>query len=256
MYADSHAHLGDEKLFVSIESLLERAREAGVSHIVSIATDRLTLQRGKMIQEQAPHVLLAGATPPHDVALLGEKDFSCFAESAYQKELIAIGETGLDYYYAHSPRELQQEFLRRYLRLAKETALPVIIHCREAFSDLFAILDQEYSGYLGILHCFTGTQEEANELVARGWMVSFSGIVTFKKNFSLQEVAASLPLSHLLVETDAPYLAPQSRRGHCNEPAYLPEIVAWIAHLKGISTDEVAAATKKNLLRLLGLLGE
>lgn len=256
MYTDSHAHLGDEKLFVSIERVLERAHEAGVSHIVSIATDQLTLQRGKMIQEQAPHVLLAGSTPPHDVALLGEKDFSCFAESAYQKELIAIGETGLDYYYAHSPRELQQEFLRRYLRLAKETALPVIIHCREAFSDLFAILDQEYSGYLGILHCFTGTQEEANELVARGWMVSFSGIVTFKKSFSLQEVAASLPLSHLLVETDAPYLAPQSRRGQCNEPAYLPEIVAWIAHLKGISTDEVAAATKKNLLRLLGLLGE
>lgn len=256
MYADSHAHLGDEKLFGSIEGVLERAKKAGVVHIVSIATDRLTLQRSKTIQAQAPHVFLAGATPPHDVALLGEQDFSCFAESAHHKELIAIGETGLDYYYAYSPKELQQEFLRRYLRLAKETALPVIIHCREAFCDLFAILDQEYSGYPGILHCFTGTQEEANELIGRGWMVSLSGIVTFKKSHSLHEVAASLPLSQLLVETDAPYLAPQSRRGDSNEPAYLPEIVAWIAHLKGISVEDVAAATKNNLLRLLGLLGE
>ncbi len=253
MYADSHAHLGDEKLFASIEDILERAKNAGVAHIVSIATDRLTWERGTRIRAQAPQVVLAGATTPHDVALLGESDFSCFAEAAHNQELVAIGETGLDYYYTHSPKELQQEFLRRYLRLAKETSLPVIIHCRDAFSDLFAILDQEYEGCRGILHCFTGTQEEANELLARNWMLSFSGIVTFKKSLALQQVAASIPLSQLLVETDAPYLAPQSKRGQINEPAYLRETVAYIAQLKGVSLEEVAQVTRENLQCLLGL---
>lgn len=254
MYTDSHAHLGDEKLFPCIDEILGRAKEAGLGHIISIATDRPTLQRSQSIQKKHPQVVVAGATTPHDVMTLGESDFSCFAEAACRKEIIAIGETGLDYHYAHSPQALQQEFLRRYLRLAKETALPVIIHCREAFSDLFRILDQEYAEGTGILHCFTGTLHEAEELVTRGWMISFSGIVTFKKSHALQEVAASVPLSQLLVETDAPYLAPQSKRGQVNEPSYLPETVAYLAQLKGIPVAEVARATTLNLQRLLGLL--
>ena len=156
---------------------------------------------------------------------------------------------GLDYHYDHSPRQLQQQFLRRYLALATSCKLPVIIHCRDAFEDLFRILDESYQG-LGVLHCFTGSVEEACEVVARGWYVSFSGIVTFKRSEALREAAAAVPLERILIETDAPYLAPQSRRGQQNEPAYIPEVAAVLAEVQGVSAEAIARASFDNATRL------
>ncbi len=168
-----------------------------------------------------------------------------------------MGETGLDYHYEHSNRSIQQQFLVRYLHFALECNLPVIIHCREAFTDLFTLLDAEYQlkGKLapGVLHCFTGTMAEAEEVLKRGWMLSLSGIVTFKKSLELQQVAREIPLEQLLIETDTPYLAPQKYRGKPNEPAYLVETASFIASLKGLSVEEVAAVTTSNAQKIFHL---
>jgi TatD DNase family protein len=254
MYFDSHAHLTSDAVYPDLEALLARAQAAGVNHVVNICTDVLTLERGLSLAKTHPWIYQAGATTPHDVEKEGEQVFEVFAQCARNGQLHAIGETGLDYYYEHSNREIQKKFLRRYLHLALECKLPVIIHCREAFSDFFEILDAEYGvdGRIGpgVLHCFTGTMSEAEEVIKRGWMLSLSGIVTFKKSIELHEVAKVIPLENLLIETDTPYLAPQKHRGKINEPAYVTETAAFIAGLKGISVEELAMATSTNACRL------
>lgn len=242
-YIDSHAHL-TSTVYPEVDAILQRAKEAAVSTIVNICTDPLTLERGLALQKRYPWVYNTAATTPHDVETEGEACFEVIAKHARQGDLVAVGETGLDYHYEHSNRDIQKHFLRRYLNLANECQLPVVIHCREAFFDLFTILE-EYP-VLGVLHCFTGTPEEANQVIAHGWYLSLSGIVTFKKSDSLRQVARQVPLDRLLIETDTPYLAPQSRRGKQNEPAFLPETAACIAAERGISLEELAQATAKN----------
>jgi TatD DNase family protein len=249
---DTHAHLTSLELLPNLDSLLETAKHAGVWHILNICTDPHSLKEGIALEKRAPWIRNAGATTPHDVGKEGEACFELFASAARSRQLIAIGETGLDYHYEHSAKKVQQEFLVRYLHLALECQLPVIFHCREAFSDLFAITDQEYKkGAPAILHCFTGTTEEAKEGVERGWMVSLSGIITFKKSESLREVARQTPMEHLLIETDAPYLAPQTKRGQMNEPAFIFETLHCLADLKGMSPDACARCLTENAKRIL-----
>ncbi len=193
------------------------------------------------------------ATTPHDVDKEGEKAFPFMESAARSGALVAVGETGLDYHHYAETKELQKKFLRRYLALAKECHLPVIIHCREAFSDLFHILDEAGSELPGVLHCFTGTHAEAKEVIDRGWYLSLSGIVTFKKSQQLQEIAREVPLSQLLIETDAPYLAPDPYRGKQNEPAYLLSTAQFIANLRGLSLADLASATSHNARTLFNL---
>jgi TatD DNase family protein len=250
---DSHAHLTSDEVYPEIDSVLARAQEAGVSALINICTDAVTLERGLLLRKRVPWVYNVASTTPHDVATEGEKLFDLMAGHARSGDLVAVGETGLDSHYTHSPKELQQEFLRRYLRLALECRLPVVIHCREAFSDLFRILDEEYAGAPGVLHCFTGTLEEAKRVLERGWAISLSGIVTFKKSTALREIIPHIPLQQLLIETDTPYLAPQSKRGQQNEPAFLPEIAALVAFVKGVSVEEVVQATSQNARNLFKL---
>lgn len=250
MLLDSHAHLTSPAIFDQIESVLTRAQQAGVKAIINICTDLLSLKHGLALYQQHPWIYQAAATTPHDVEKEGEQVFETIAAVARQGQLKAVGETGLDYHYEHSARPLQKQFLRRYLHLALECQLPVIIHCREAFKDFFEILDAEYQNHgrhaPGVLHCFTGTMAEAEEVLKRGWMLSLSGIVTFKKSTQLQEVARQVPLNQLLIETDAPYLAPQKHRGQPNEPAFLKETALFIAALRNISFEELAEATARN----------
>lgn len=258
MLTDSHAHLTSLALYEQVDELLERAKCQGVTTIVNICTDVLSLERGLELSKKYPWVYQAAATTPHDVEKEGEQVFAAIAECAKNGLLKAVGETGLDYFYEHSAKEIQKDFLRRYLHLALECHLPVIIHCREAFADFFEILDSEYcfNGVHapGVLHCFTGSIEEADEVIKRGWYISLSGIVTFKKSQILQEVAKRVPLSHLLIETDAPYLAPMPYRGKQNEPGFLKETAAFIATLRGISLDELAQATTENARKLFKIL--
>lgn len=252
-FVDSHAHLTSDTLYPQVDALLSRAKTAGLSAVVNICTNTETLQRGLLLSKKYPWVYNAAATTPHDVATEGENVFSFMEQHALQGHLIAVGETGLDYYYHHSPIDTQKHFLKRYLKLALKSHLPVIIHCREAFTDLFHILDTEYmvAGHHGpgVLHCFTGNLSEAAEVIKRGWYLSLSGILTFKKSETLRAVAKMVPLDRLLVETDAPYLAPQSRRGSTNEPSFLPETIQAIANAKDIGMDDVASATLANAER-------
>lgn len=254
---DSHAHLTSDAVFGDVDSVLERADKAGVKSIINICTDVNEMVRGIELSKRYPWVFNAAATTPHDVEKQGEADFDFIAKEARHGGLVAVGETGLDYHYEHSKVDIQKHFLRRYLQLALECHLPVIIHCREAFADFFTILDEEYvvqgKHAPGVLHCFTGTLAEARQVLDRGWYLSLSGIVTFKKSFEVQEVAKMVPLNQLLIETDTPYLAPQSHRGKPNEPTFVLETALFIAKLKGISLDEVIQATSVNARTLFSL---
>ncbi len=251
MYTDSHAHLTSDALFPEVSALLERAVAAQVQPIINICTDEITLQRGLELSKKYPFVYNSAATTPHDVDKEGESFFPQVVK--HVKDLVAIGETGLDYHYSYSAPETQKKFLRRYLELALKAELPVIIHCREAFTDFFEIIDADYRHAPGVLHCFTGTLREAEEVIKRGWYLSLSGIATFKKSQELREVAKITPLNQLLIETDAPYLAPQSKRGRQNEPSYLPETAQTLADAKGISIADLTKATTENAKKLFKL---
>lgn len=254
-YFDSHAHLCHEQIYPLVDSVAERSQTQGVANILNICTNVDTLHKGLALKEKYPWIYTAAATTPHDAEKEGEAVFPTIAHHARNGELNAIGETGLDYHYYQETAEVQQHFLRRYFRLALECKLPVVIHCRDAFADFFKILDEEYmlngKHAPGVLHCFTGTLAEAMEVIKRGWFVSFSGIITFKKSFELREVVKHVPLEQLLIETDAPYLAPQSWRGKLNEPGYLPETAAAVAAAKGLSEEKVALETAANAFRFL-----
>lgn len=220
MLFDTHAHLTWGDTYDKLPEILKRAKQTGVEKIVNICTDEETLNRGLRMSEE--WIYQAGATTPHDVEELGEKDFPHFEKAAKEGKLIAIGETGLDYFYEHSNRALQKKFLTRYFHLALETKLPTIIHCRDAFADLFEIADNEYREKGApapcLMHCFTGTWEEAKKALDRNWPISASGIITFKKSEALREVFRKVPLSHIVIETDTPYLAPQGEA----DPMSLP----------------------------------
>ncbi len=167
-------------------------------------------------------------------------------KKAHEGKLVAIGETGLDYHYQHSPIFTQKAYLVRYFALALAAKLPIIFHCRDAFKDLFELSDHHYQGRPAVLHCFTGTLEEAKACLERGWMISISGIITFKKSALLREVAAYVPLDRLFIETDTPYLAPETKRGKANEPSFIDETAKALAQVKGISIEQVAEATARN----------
>lgn len=252
---DSHAHLSSDELFQSADAIIQRAKEAGVQKIININTDKKTFERGLKLKESYPDFIEnTAATTPHDVNKLGEADFPLFESAAKQGQLIAIGETGLDYYYEHSDRDLQKKFLRRYLKLAKETSLPVIFHCRadEAFIDLFDIAS-EYLPFKAILHCFTGNREQALQCVKNGWYISMSGIVTFKRSDDLRAVLKQTPMTQIVIETDAPYLAPQSVRGRVNESCYVHEVLQTVSDCYELPVDVVAKQILENTVHALEL---
>ena len=252
-YIDTHAHLTSEQLLPQLSSLLQRAKHAQVEAIINICTDAASLQAGLSLVSQDPAVFHTAATTPHDVETEGEAFFPLVERAAREKKLVAIGETGLDYFYEHSQRALQQHLLSRYFALAQSVGLPLIFHCRGAFSDLFAMADEQYRGLPALLHCFTGTWEEAQGVLDRGWLLSISGIVTFKKSEALRAVVRQVPLEQLVIETDAPYLAPQTHRGKINEPAFVPEVAQCIAAIKEIPLPEVARVTRANALHFFAL---
>jgi len=246
MYIDSHAHLSSEELFPKWKELQQRAHMAGIEAIVNICTDELSLQQGRKLQGGSLPVYLTAATTPHDVEKEGDSFFPLVEQAAHHQELIAIGETGLDYYYEHSPKELQKEHLLRYFHLSVQTNLPIIFHCRNAFADLFSLSDLSYAKKPALIHCFTGTIEEAKQALDRGWYLSFSGILTFKKSENLRQVAKYAPLDRILIETDAPFLAPQTKRGKENEPSFLPETAYTLSLVKDLPLDTLAEQLKAN----------
>lgn len=256
---DTHAHLTCETLLPQADRLVEEALQAGVLRILVIATDSTSLKEGCKLQQRWPDVVrVAAARTPHDIFEGDEAFYQEVLDAALTGQLVAIGETGLDLYNAETPLSMQQMWMRRYLKLAQETKLPVVLHCRNAFKELFAILDEVYQeedggyGKGGVLHCFTGNTAEAHEVIKRGFYLSLSGILTYKKSEELRLTAKELPLSQLLIETDSPYLAPQSHRGKVNCPAYVAETALYLAQVHGIPNSEVQRITSANALKLFG----
>ncbi len=260
---DAHLHLSDDAFIEDIDAVLQRACDAGLSVLVNVTTTEEELRRSFSYEEKNLPLRFChvAGTPPQDAQESIDSHIRYFAQCARAGKLSAIGEVGLDYLCIQSEAEKarQQEVLRTYLELALETSLPLVVHCRGAFNDFFSILDQWYcrekTAVPGMLHCFTGTQEEAQELIARGWFVSISGIATFKNAADLREMFAQLPMEHLLLETDAPFLAPTPFRGKRNEPAYIAKTLEVIAGIKKLPVEACAEMFLQNTLRFLRIHG-
>lgn len=261
MLIDSHAHLDVPQYDADREAVIARAREAGVDLILEICGSDVakgSLDVGIRLAEDYPFIYAAVGLHPHEASLWDDALESKLLDLSRRPKVIGWGEIGLDYYYDHSPRDRQREVFRRQLELALERRLPVIIHTRDAEDDTITILRQSWaekggSGIGGIIHCFTGARKLADAALEMGFLVSFSGVVTFRNAGDLREVARAVPLEKLLVETDCPYLAPQPYRGKRNEPAYVVETAAFLARLKEISPDHLARITTANFLRLFRL---
>jgi TatD DNase family protein len=253
---DTHCHLADRKLDGDLEGVLQRAADAGVGTIVSVGAisslevDRRTIE----IAESHPHIYAAIGVHPHDAKDCDTSRIGALRDLAQSKKVVAIGESGLDFHYMHSPVEAQEAALRRHLELAAELALPIVIHCRNAEERLVAIVREVgLPARGGVIHCFTGNREAACEFVALGFHISFSGIVTFRNAREVQDAAPTVPDHRVMVETDAPYLAPEPYRGKRNEPAYVRRTLEVLASLRGIEVDRLAMITSENARRLFGL---
>jgi len=250
-FIDAHAHLTHEES-EGLPEQLTRAKEANISAIINICCDLQDLLRGLELakQSEAPKIYTVASLTPHDAAKDDAAFFLEIKKAIKNNLLAAVGETGLDYYYNLAPKEVQISSFCRYRDLAQESKLPLVIHCRDAFDDICKILDpaKELKGVM--LHCFTGSVDEARRAINRGWYISLSGIVTFPKSVALQEVAKFVPLDRLLIETDSPYLSPQGYRGQKNEPSFLLATAKKVADLKEISLDELAESTTQNVKRL------
>lgn len=254
MIFDSHAHLNFDQFSEEewVETL-ERAYSSNVKAIVDVATDPHSFRRSLSIPKGPVSLYRAAATTPHDLKTNDDPFFSKVEEAVEKNLLIAIGETGLDYFHSPHTKNHQQKVFERYIELSKKSSLPLIIHCRDAFEDLFTILLEQKLFSPNVLHCFTGTKEDAKKLLDMGWYISFSGIVTYPKSDELRKIVQFVPLDRLLVETDSPYLAPQPKRGKRNEPSFLRYTVETIAKVKNLSFEQIAKETFDNTCRIFAL---
>jgi TatD DNase family protein len=248
---DSHAHLEGAQFDEDRGAVLERARAAGVEAILAIGSGTSPAERidaAIPFAEQHDWIYATVGIHPHDASAATEAHFAALAELAKHPRVIAWGEMGLDYYYDHSPRDVQQQVFRRQLALARAAKQPIVIHCREAWPDCLAILEEDWapSGLGGIFHCFTATMDEARRGLDMGFMISFAGNITYPKMQHLRDAARELPLDRILTETDSPFLAPQIKRGKRNEPALVVEVAEALAHVRNLAREEVALRTADN----------
>ncbi len=248
MLVDSHCHLDDPQFDPDRDAVIERARAAGVGMILGIGAGHLPLA------EAHEHIYAAVGIHPHEAAKAGGLE-ELKAQLRHGK-VVAVGEIGLDYHYNFAPPETQREVFAAQLKLAREARKPVIIHTREAWDDTLMLLAEYWDPALhGIMHCFSGGPEEAERVLGMGFYISFAGVVTFPKAHRVQAAARMVPRDFLLVETDAPYLAPVPHRGKRNEPALVVHTAARIAELRGESPADIAAAATANFVRLFSLPG-
>src|SRR5262245_34792223 len=252
MLVDHHCHLDFPELVGDLDGVIARARSAGVGTMVTISTRMRRFDEIRAIAENYDDVYCSIGTHPHNAD--EERDIAVaeIVRLSRHPKVVAIGEAGLDYHYRHSTPEAQAEGFRRHIAAARSTGLPLEIHTRDADDDTARILEEEHAkgSFAAILHCYTGGSDLARRALALGLYVSFTGVITFKKSEALREIARSVPLDRLLVETDAPFLAPEPYRGKTNEPAYVAHTAKVLAEVKGVTADELAAATTENFYRL------
>jgi TatD DNase family protein len=252
MLVDSHCHLDFPDYAGKVDDVVARAEAAGVGVCVSIGTELKKFPGVRAVAEKFPHVWCSVGVHPHEAEKELLRDPSPLLAETSHPKVVAIGETGLDYFYEHAPRAAQAENFRAHIAAGRHAGLPVVVHTRDADDDTIAILQDEMGkgAFTGLIHCFTGTQRLADAALALGMYISVSGIATFKNSAPLREVIKSVPLDRLLVETDAPFLAPVPHRGKTNEPAFVVHTARMLAELKGISDAELADATTDNFFRL------
>jgi len=255
MFIDSHAHIDGHEFDADREEVIQRARSAGVSVILNVGTGDPhsgAFERAVELGKTHESIYTAIGTHPHDARLYDDAAEEKIKTLINNEHVIAWGEIGLDFHYDNSPRDVQVDVFKRQLRAARECDLPVVIHTREAESETIEILRNEYDGS-GVFHCFSGSMELAQRAIEIGFMISFSGIVTFKKADELRAVARQVPLDRLLIETDCPYLTPIPYRGKRNEPAYVVEVARCLAMLHEVDIEKLARITTENFNRFFGL---
>lgn len=250
---DSHCHLDFRDFEGELDDVVDRAREAGVGTMVTICTHLSRFDRVRAIAERYDDIWCSAGVHPHEADGEGEAATAdALAALAADPLVVGIGETGLDYYYEHSSRERQQASFRNHIAAARETGLPLIVHTRDADEDTAEILAEEYRNgpFTGLIHCFSTSSSMAEKALEIGFYISLSGIITFKTAENLRETVRALPLDRLLIETDAPYLAPVPKRGKRNEPSFVAHTGAVLADLKQVGMDEVTRATTDNFFRI------
>jgi len=257
MFVDSHAHIDGPEFDADREDAIQRAHAAGVSAILNVGTGDPhsgAFERAVELGRNHEAIYTAIGTHPHDARLYddaAEEKTRALIESG--ERVVAWGEIGLDFHYDNSPRDVQIAVFRRQLHAARDCQLPVIIHTREAEAETIDILKTDYADGPGVFHCFSGSSDLARRAVELGFMISFSGIVTFKKAEELRQTARQVPLGQLLIETDCPFLAPVPHRGKRNEPAYVVEVARCLADLHGLDLEELARITTENFMRFFSL---
>ncbi len=263
MFVDSHAHLDGEQFASDREQVVARAREAGLQAMVAIGNGDGPAQVdcGIKLAERYDFMYATLGIHPHEARLADEAAYQNMERLARHPKVIAWGEIGLDYYYDHSPREVQKEVFRRQMELAAAAKLPIVIHCRpsegsdNAWEDCFELLREHWSkrSFRGILHCFTGNGPQAKIALDMGFMISFAGNLTFPKAQQIRDAALEVPFDRILIETDSPYLAPVPHRGKRNEPAFVKETARKLGELRGLTAEEVGQQTTRNFYNFFKL---
>jgi TatD DNase family protein len=251
MFVDSHCHLDDKRFTDDLDAVLDRAAAAGVTRILTIGTGDgpPEIDRATRLADRYPQVYASIGVHPHDAAKITLQTYDDLRALSTHSKVIAFGEIGLDYHYDFSPREIQREAFIEQLKLARDVHLPITIHTREAWDDTMSILREHWSGQ-GVMHCFTGDPAQAQEALAMGFHLSYGGVLMFKTADNVRESAKITPDDRLLVETDAPYLAPIPYRGKRNEPAMMIETARKLAEVRKTTLDAIAALTTANFDRL------
>ena len=254
MIIDTHAHLDFPEYKSDLESVLSRAREANVGCIINVGTSLASSKKSIALASKFDNIYASVGIHPHDSSKVTEQDWQVLESLVKEPKVIAIGETGLDYYRNRSPHEDQQKVFRKQLALAKERNLPVIVHSRDSSADCLNILNEYKNGtFKGVIHCFSGSADTAKKCVEMGFYISFAGPITFSNAINVREVAKTVPIERLLLETDCPFLAPQPKRGERNEPSYLSFIIPVLANIYGISVRDVERITTFNAYKLFGI---
>lgn len=254
MFIDTHVHLNSEQYEEDLQQVIDRALANNVKKMVVVGFDQPTIKRAMELVETYDFLYAVIGWHPVDAIDCTEEDLNWIERLAAHPKVVAIGETGLDYHWDKSPKEIQQDLLRKQIQLAKRVKLPIVIHNREATNDCIRILQEEDASEVGgVMHCFSGSVETAKICIEMNFMIGLGGPVTFKNAKKPKEVAEAIPLDYLMVETDAPFLAPHPHRGKRNEPSYVPLVAEEIARLKNIAVEEVAEATTQNALRFYNI---
>lgn len=263
MFVDSHAHLEGKQFDNDREKVIARAREAGIANVVAIGNGDgpANFDCGILLAEKYEFIYATIGIHPHEARLADQAAFDRMEQLARHPKIVAWGEIGLDYFYDHSPREVQKQVFSKQMELAAKAKLPIVIHCRpsaasdDAWSDCLRMLQEQWkqTGLGGILHCFTGNWGQATRALDMGFMISLAGNITFPKAQQIRDAAIQVPLDRVLIETDSPYLAPVPHRGKRNEPAFVKETAARLGELRGLPTDEIGEQTSRNFYRFFKL---